>query len=204
MYPERKITVMKKEQLEDPTWKLFNRVWPCRIEYIYTINQAVTSEYGHIVSDDPEDAQRQADATVLVSLSIPNMVDKYRNNIPFWLTPKADVHTMYEMIHDHIKRWHEYTLNNFDTSIVPVDDLLAMGEFASALYEVRDRRHDKITVMKQGGESFRKRNTLLPSAFEAFRNEANKEEQKQEQYRAPAPHLETMSGLERIMFGRSF
>lgn len=111
-------------------------------------------------------------------MTIPKLVELYKNQIPFYLTNRTDDRTMYEIIFKHIHEWRVYAENTIYLNSVPFEDLMDLSEFASAIYKSRDQTKDIDPEVARLRNRFGRANGFL-GISDIIKPEAKKEEKKQ-------------------------
>jgi hypothetical protein len=117
----------------DLTAPIFDPIYryPCYVPYITTLNMDEVNEFGMRGTgveelDDKLDVMR-----VYVHITIERMVDLYMENYPISISNGAAAKQIYEAITLYTQYWEMYIKgNSMNTSAIPIDDLLALEEFA--------------------------------------------------------------------------
>lgn len=119
--------------MADLTAPIFDPIYryPCYVPYITTLDMNEVSEFGMRGTgveelDDKLDVMR-----VFVYLTIEKMVDLYMENYPIRIANSAAAKQIYEAITLYTQHWEMYIKGgSLNTSAIPIDDLLALEEFA--------------------------------------------------------------------------
>lgn len=188
-----------KEELESTVNQLFDRIFIVTVDYINLMDINEIQRYGTVATDDPEDDKKNAYERVTVGMTIPQLVKLYKDQIPFYLTNRTDDRTMYEIIYKHIKEWRKYAEQTISLNMVPFDDLMDLSEFASAIYQVRDRTKDIDPEMLR----LKNRFDYVPTSFgisDLLKKEPTDKEKKPER----DPHRSDAAILDQIFTNRRF
>lgn len=186
-----------KEELESTVNQLFDRIFIVTVDYIHLMDINEIQRYGTISTEDPEDDKKNAYERITVGMTIPQLVELYKNQIPFFLTNRTDDRTMYEIIYKHIREWREYAEQTISLNVVPFDDLMDLSEFASAIYQSRDRAKDIDPEMLR----LKNRFDYIPTALgisDILKKEPNKDDNKPE----IDPHRPDTAILDQIFTNR--
>lgn len=126
--------VMKTHPLDaaSPLWGWLFKV---RIHYFKSRSVEDIRRHGVAstgVQEVDDDIQNHYQTTMI---TIPQMVDYFRNNVPMFVPDKADTKIIYEMISKHIHLWTDHLRKGINIGDAPIEDLIDMDTFASAVYE---------------------------------------------------------------------
>lgn len=197
--PMKFLGYVTKEELESTVNQLFDRIFIVTIDYIHLMNINEIQRYGSITSGDLEDDKKNANERITVGMTIPKLVELYKNQIPFYLTDRTDDRTMYEIIFKHIHEWRVYAENTIYLNSVPFEDLIDLSEFASAIYKSRDQTKDIDPEVARLRNRFGRANGFL-GISDIIKPEAKKEEKKTE----IDPHQPDAAILDQIYNNRRF
>lgn len=182
--------VHSTEELNSNLYALFHRVFGVRVTYIDLMDYNEISTYGHVSSGDPDEDTRNANSKVLVALTIPQMVEMFKNNIPLYFVDESDEHAMYDIIARHIYEWTLFANNTVNLKTVPYEDLKDLSDFATAIFSTRDREKDAINDnMNQLHKQFGQIDDGLPSAMDIIGVPKNQVHQVQTPKQEKIPHL---------------
>lgn len=114
-------------------WWLFNKLFMCRVPYLQTMSAEYIREYGVLASGDPVRDKALGSETITTMLSIAKMIEYFSKGVTVGVVRYEDTKKIYEYISNHLQAWKrelEYSVN----ADAPVEDLLLMDRFASAVY----------------------------------------------------------------------
>ena len=104
---------------------------------------------------------------------------------------------MYDIICDHIREWREYAEvsrgYSYRAANVPYQDLVDLGEMASALYTIRDKTKDVDEELRVLESMFVNRKWNVFAAFEKVQEEDKLQDTETED--KAAPHQEDLSTI---------
>ena len=69
-----------------------------------------------------------------VMITINDMVEYYRKGVTVRITVHEDTKTIYEIIKNYLISWNQKLLNGINIGVAPIDDLVLLDKFASAIY----------------------------------------------------------------------
>lgn len=70
-----------------------------------------------------------------VHITIDDMVELYRNGIPFFLTKEEDSKTIFEAVTAHTGEWRNALRYAYNMGDSPVEDLILMEQFVASVYK---------------------------------------------------------------------
>lgn len=147
------VRYITKEEMNTNVYKLMNTVFMVRMAYIDVVSHQEIKQYGLVSSGDPDDDRCNAFEKIKVGLKIPQMLEHYRNQVPFYLINETDEHMIYEIIYQHIYDWAEFAKSSRGMSAnlarVPYQDLKDLSQLADHIYKVRDREKDVKTITRE-------------------------------------------------------
>lgn len=117
-----------------PAEKIFLYYVDCYIPQMYLIDQDIAERFGVFTSmNDNVDGGRM-NAPVAARLTVAQMADKARQGAQIALMNPEDSKQIYMWIKEHIGDWHDALLHDPNRREAPVDDLVALEEFAEQLF----------------------------------------------------------------------
>lgn len=114
-------------------WWIWNKLFMCRVPYLQTMSPDYIREYGVLASGDPVRDKALSSEMTTTMLSIAKMIEYYGKGVTVGVVRYEDTKKIYEYISNHLQAWKrelEYSVH----ADAPVDDLLLMDRFASAVY----------------------------------------------------------------------
>nr|DAS00486.1 MAG TPA: hypothetical protein [Caudoviricetes sp.] len=178
-------------------WKVFNEKFLVSVRAMDLMDIEDVKEYGYITSGDDEIDRTSAREKIMVMLTIPEMLKLYSNHVNFYLQQSTDDKRLYDIICDHIREWREYAEvsrgYSYRAANVPYQDLVDLGEMASALYTIRDKTKDIDEELRVLESMFVNRKWNVFAAFEKVQEEEKLQDTETED--KAAPHQEDLSTI---------
>lgn len=134
----------RNQDLSTNLHQLFNRAFMVKMAYIDLLGTEEIQRYGYVSSGDPEDDRCNANEKIVVGMTIPKLLEFFRNKVPFYLVNISEEHVMYNIIATHLKQWREWSETSFNMKRIPYQDLVDLSEMAKLVYRARDRSKDQI------------------------------------------------------------
>lgn len=134
------MTTYVPENQRDTAWYIWNKLFMCRVPYLQSMSPDYVRHFGVPMSGDPVRDKAIVSEKITTMLTIAQMVEYFSKGVTVGVVKHADTSLIYQYISDHLNAWRqqlEVGLNNRDA---PLDDLLAMDRFASAVY-VHAKQH---------------------------------------------------------------
>lgn len=119
----------------DTTKKLWEYYYRVRMPYMQTRTVQDIREKGTVVSGIPSYDRDIPNQLVVMMLTISQMADYFKEDVPIRVCSEADVKTIYEDISQHIHAWKARLERGINIGDAPVDDLILLDRFANSIYE---------------------------------------------------------------------
>ncbi len=119
----------------DTTKKLWEYYYRVRMPYLQTRTIEDIREKGVVVSGVSSYDRDIPNQLIVMMLTISQMADYYKENVPIRVCSEADVKTIYEDISQHIYAWKSRLERGINIGDAPVDDLILLDRFANSIYE---------------------------------------------------------------------
>lgn len=100
-----------------------------------TVPLAERREFGHYSSGDKKIDQASAASYVPVYLTINDMIGNFEAGVPMRLSDPSDSRKIFEAITNHTGAWRKALRHVMNVGAAPVEDLILLETFASAIYE---------------------------------------------------------------------
>ena len=121
-------------KIKDTTYYLWDVTFRCKAPYLQTTDVEYIKHFGMHTTTDADIDRELANQWVDTMLPIVKMVEYYQKGIPFRIVKDSDVKTVYEYIENHLQAWANAPKISLNVANIPVDDLIAMNEFANTLF----------------------------------------------------------------------
>lgn len=118
----------------DTRFYLFNKLFRCKVPNIQSMSVDYIRHHGMPTVGIPEYDRTMANELVDRMLSVAQMVDYHRRGVEVRVTTRDDTKEIYDVITNHLLAWKralEATRHPIDA---PIDDLIALDEFANVVY----------------------------------------------------------------------
>lgn len=119
---------------KDTSYYLWEVLFQCRIPETATV-----SEIEYRVRGMPTTGSLEMDRDIgaqlkLMWLPIHQMVEYHRVGVPVRLVKVSDAEVIYGYVQNHLEAWLDRVRNSFNDREAPVDDLVALDNFANDVY----------------------------------------------------------------------
>lgn len=128
---------------KDTTVAIFDILYKCRIPVVATKSIEQIRQFGTYSTGDKNLDKAQSREMTTTYLSIANMAEYHSQGAQVALTNQDDVKQIYEDVTRHIMAWRETLDSGINIGMAPVEDLIALDQFASAIYEHAKFNFDK-------------------------------------------------------------
>lgn len=132
-----------RPQDRDPAWYVTRKLYKCRIPYIQTLSADYIKFMGMPDSGDERVNLQQRNELIDVEISIGHMAKYYSEDVQVHIPDPRVTKEIYERIHEHLAEWKHDIENSVNPGKAPLDDLLMLDQFASALYPHAKRFFDR-------------------------------------------------------------
>lgn len=128
---------------KDTTVGIFDVLYKCRIPVVATKSIEEIKLFGMYSTGDKNLDKAQSRAMTTTFLNIANMADYYSQGAQVAIVNHSDVKQIYDDVTRHIMAWREQLDSGINIGMAPVDDLIALDQFAAAVYEHAKFNFDK-------------------------------------------------------------
>lgn len=125
----------KDDGLEhDTTFYIWDVQWRCKVPQLQTTDVEYIRFFGTPTTFNSGIDKEMAKQWIDTMLPIAKMVEYHRKGIPFRIYYYDDVKLIYDFIEKHLQAWANNLKNGLNIGDAPIDDLVAMNEFANTVY----------------------------------------------------------------------
>ena len=125
-------------------YKIFHDLYPVRMKYIDTFSIEDINRFGYPTTGDKKEDEQNLNTIVLCQIPITKMIHHYFEETPFVIDSSVNIEEMVELLADHLAKWRNYAqYSSITMRDIPFEDLILMGTFATALFDVRDITRDR-------------------------------------------------------------
>jgi len=114
---------------------IFDYLFMVKIPHLLSRSESDIRNFGVRMSGDKKVDQALAGQLLTTAISIAKMVEYHKQGIPIRVVKYTDVPTIYDYISKHLDAWKVHLENGLNTGDAPIDDLVAMDEFANLVYD---------------------------------------------------------------------
>ena len=129
----------------DTTFYLWDVQWRCRVPQLQTTDEDYIRHFGTPTTFNAAFDRELSQQWIDTMLSIAKMVEYHQRGIPVKVVKFEDMKAIYDHIENHLRAWINNVQNNLNIGDVPIDDLIAMNEFANTIYPIARSLHTEDT-----------------------------------------------------------
>jgi hypothetical protein len=126
---------MMVQAQEDTTNKLWEWYFKVRVPYLQTRDINELRARGVNISGNKDVDGDIKNQWLTTMMPIAYMVELYQKSIPIKVCSVADTKLIYDYISEHLHAWKQQLQRGINVGAAPIDDLIAMDEFANLVYE---------------------------------------------------------------------
>lgn len=119
----------------DTSSYLWDYLFKCRIPNLQTMSEEYIRFFGMPTTGDPGIDKALNDQWITTMIPISKMVEYSRQGISIKIVKYDDVKTIYNYISLHLQAWKNQIGNGLNIGDAPIDDLIALDEFANLVYD---------------------------------------------------------------------
>jgi hypothetical protein len=113
---------------------IFDRKFKCLVPQLDTTSKEYLKRFGMPSSGDKKIDMELANQLITTYKSIAEMVDLYSKGVNVRIPKISDCKLIYEFVEYHIVTWRNQLQRGLNNGQAPIDDLIAMDSFATAIY----------------------------------------------------------------------
>lgn len=130
----------------DTTEKIWEYYFLVKVPELAATSVEYLRTYGSYITGDKGIDQALSNQWMTRQMTINQMVDLYRDGVQIKIVKETDVKEIYEIIAMHLDGWRSQLERGINIGDAPIEDLIAMDEFASAVYEFARHHLTRDTV----------------------------------------------------------
>ncbi len=119
----------------DTTTLLWDYYYRVKLPYLQTRTTDELKNLGVNVSGIPAIDNDIPNQEFVTMISINKMVEFYKEGVQIKVMDRKDTKEIYDSISKHIQAWKEYLHTGINIGAAPVEDLIALDQFANTVYE---------------------------------------------------------------------
>ncbi len=124
-----------KHNNEDTTKLIWDYYFKVSMPFLQTSSEDYLRIHGIPLSGDHTIDNQVATSWITTMANIATMVDHYKNGVMIKVCSEADTKTIYDYISRHLEAWKFNLQHAVNIGDAPIDDLIAMDQFANEVYE---------------------------------------------------------------------
>ena len=139
-------------EIKPTSWYIWELYYLVRIPKIDTISTFELKTYGMYTTGNKELDKSIANEWITTYFTIAKMVEHYKEGTGLAIVKYSDIKEIYEHIENHLNAWKKQLSSGLNIGNAPIDDLVAMDEFANSVYEhakYNFRREEVNDIMKR-------------------------------------------------------
>lgn len=113
---------------------IFSKLYKVKMRSIDTLSIEEQREYGTYVTGNAGLDKASLEAYTWPHITIEKMVDYFKEGIHVYLVNPDDSKAIYEAVCNHTSMWRNQLHMAYNMGEAPLEDLIAMEQFASAIY----------------------------------------------------------------------
>jgi hypothetical protein len=119
----------------DTTKDIWEYLFLARVPYLQSRTIAEMKKYGVRLSGVKSEDANIKNEWLTTYMSIAQMVDYHKDGVPVRIVDPSELPKMYEFISRHLTLWKHQLEVGINIGDAPIDDLVAMDNFATTLYD---------------------------------------------------------------------
>lgn len=126
---------MNLNSSEDTTVDIWDRSFRCLVSQKQTTSEDYYRIFGQRSTGSKKHDKAIPDQYVDTYISIAKMIEYFNQGVTIQVYNYDDTKTIYEIIERHLRRWKNQFAYGINIGDAPVQDLIAMDEFANKIYD---------------------------------------------------------------------
>lgn len=126
---------MVEEIRKDTTVNLWEWYFKVRVPYLQSRSIEELRLTGTVLSGVKEIDNDIKNQWLTTMMPVAYMVELYQKNIPVKVVDSKDTKLIYDFISEHLHAWRHRLSQGINVGAAPINDLIAMDEFANLVYE---------------------------------------------------------------------
>lgn len=139
-------TVARHSTQIDTTELIWDRLFHCRVPQLATTSEVYLKFFGTPTTGDRAIDKELSNQLIDTYINIATMVEHHSTGVAVYVVKRSDTKIIYDYIDQHLRAWTKVLERGINVGTAPIDDLIAMDNFANSVYTVA--QHE----MKEGEE----------------------------------------------------
>lgn len=162
----------------DAKWYVFKELYTCSVPYLQSLDTEFIKEMGIRACGDSDIDKAMANQQVVKMLPITMMAMLHHRGVIVRIVNPADVERIYNSVQNYLETWANIMRTTMHKVKVPREDLLALEEFANAVYgKAKFIIHNKPEDISDFQRDVRDAAASTPGALFDMFKQANENEQ---------------------------
>lgn len=149
----------------DTTPGIWETRYLVKVPSLAATSMAFLRNHGTYVTGDKKIDRGNVNNWIVTYLTIDRMVDYYQEGVTIALAKQSDAKLIYEAIESHLLAWTDHLQYGMNIGDAPINDLIAMDEFASVVYPHAKRHISKDIINNTMGRRMQSRFGFTPTTF---------------------------------------
>lgn len=130
----------------DTTDKIWTFYYLVRVPEMGATSVDYLRTYGTYITGDRGVDKALSQQWMTRQMTISQMIELYADGVQIKIVNEADIKDIYEAIAQHLEGWRYQLAHGINIGDAPIDDLIAMDEFANGVYEFARHHLTRDTV----------------------------------------------------------
>jgi hypothetical protein len=113
---------------------IFNRRYMCMVNQMDTTSKEYIKLFGTPTTGNVAIDREMANQWITTFKTIAEMAELFKDSKVVRVIKQDDCETIYNSVEYHLKRWAELSKTSLNTGSAPIDDLMLLDRFATAIY----------------------------------------------------------------------
>lgn len=150
---------------EDTTVLIWDYYFLVRVPFLQSTSEDYLRIHGMPMTGNKQIDLEVANSWITSMMNIATMVDHFKNGTPVSVIKTVDTKTIYDNITRHLENWKHKLQYGVNLGEAPVEDLIAMDQFANSVYEYAKYQFTPETISSLIGRDMSNLLGFTPSTF---------------------------------------
>lgn len=131
----------------DTTSLLWDHYYQVKVPFLQTTSEAYLRTFGMPTTGNRNVDSEVANSWITTMMPISKMVDHYKDGVQVRVCKESDTKQIYDSVSRHLEAWKTNLQHGINIGDAPIEDLIAMDEFANEVYAYAKYHFTKETAM---------------------------------------------------------
>lgn len=150
---------------EDTTALIWDYYFLVRIPFLQSTSEDYLRVHGMPMTGSKHIDMEVANSWITSMMSIASMVDHFKAGTPVSVIKQSDTKIIYDNITRHLENWKHKLQYGVNIGEAPIEDLIAMDQFANSVYEYAKYQFTPETISSLIGRDMTKLLGFTPGTF---------------------------------------